>query len=97
MPGAPRRGRGRPGQSPSPTVCAHRSRTCFRDPKEVTGDLHEGARGGPSALLCVWGRGGGPTATREGVERSFAGEAPVDNCRRRVDFPFLTPELRAAS
>lgn len=60
MPGAPRRGRGRPGQSPSPTVCAHRSRTCFRDPKEVTGDLHEGARGGPSALLCVWGRGEDP-------------------------------------
>lgn len=56
MLGAPRRGRGTPGQSQSPTVCAHRGWTCFRDPKEVTGDLHEGARGGPSALLCVRGR-----------------------------------------
>lgn len=25
-----------------------------------------------------------------GLERSFAGEASADNCRRRVYFPFLT-------
>lgn len=58
--------------------------TCFRDPKEVTGDLQEGARGGPSALLCVRG---GPMS----LVRGWREVSPVRRQQIIVVVEFISP------